>query len=348
MASARRTGTNEVVLTYGAGGGYDYDTDSAETWQDWEDDTTENMTAGGTSTSHVLEMAAGSYSDSVLVDGATQDSSYFRICRPVSGDEHDGDPTAGVIITRDDGAWPTCRIDDFYTSAQDLRIDIACNSAAGGEHVAGNWGDYTSYVGIYVASATNDNAIGVNNGMRLGGGDNNFGGAVDCIVTGVVGGAGQAGRGYYMGANGWNAYAYNCIAEGNTTQAGHSGMDSAHGGATLVAKNCISQNNNGQDGIDANFAQTTCHESTGVVVLFTNSAAGDYTLQSGDTTAKGEGTDLSGDGTFAFDDDIARVAWTDWSMGVHEFVAAAGTSGFLTGVGGSAGGGFLTHGKLAR
>ena len=327
MASARRVGTNRSILTYGAGGGYDYDTDSAETWQDWEDDTTENMSAGGTATTHVLQMAAGSYSDFVTVAGGTTDASHFRICEPIPGDEHNGDPTAGVLVTRDDGAASTYRMDEDYASLHDLRIGIDADTATAGFTMVSMWANHGLIVGIFVTSGVNIDNLGINNALRIGGGASNPCYAVDCIVTGITKTGVGATRGYYLGTSGRTVYVYNCIAEGIPVAAGLSAIDRNNG--TTIAKNCIAQNNNNQDGIDGAIAQTTCYESSGAgSVLFTNAAAGDYTLQDTDTDALGQGTNLDGsaphnESVFPFEDDIARIDWeVPWSMGAHQPAAA--------------------------
>ena len=350
MATARHPGTNRSVLTYGPGGGYDYDTDSAETWQDWEDDTTEDMSAAtGSSTTHVLQMAAGSYSDFVAVAGGVTDSSHFRISEPTPGDEHDGDPNAGVIMTRDDGTPQIVNISEDYAGMYDLVLDLECNTGTGGANAFQSTANHGKAIAIYVRSATNDNAIGVNNGIRMIGGASNPDYAIDCIVTGVVGGSSQAGRGYLMGTGGRTTYLYNSIAEGNTTNLADSGIDYA--GGTATAKNCIAQNNNGADGIEANITQISCYESSGAgSVLFTNAAAGDYTLQDTDTDALGQGTNLDGsaphnESIFPFEDDIARIDWeVPWSMGVHQFVTAGKGRPIMTGGGMNAG--IMTGGGL--
>ena len=58
---------------------------------------------------------------------------------------------------------------------------------------------------------------------------------------------------------------------------------------------------------------------------FVNAAGDNFHLAVGDD-AIGEGTDLSADGDFAFDDDIDGDTIVTWDIGFDEYVAAGGQS----------------------
>jgi hypothetical protein len=64
------------------------------------------------------------------------------------------------------------------------------------------------------------------------------------------------------------------------------------------------------------------------VVTFENEGADDFHLGSGDSEARGNGTDLStdGDGQLNISDDIDGDARSAWDIGADEFVAAGGIS----------------------
>ena len=59
---------------------------------------------------------------------------------------------------------------------------------------------------------------------------------------------------------------------------------------------------------------------------FVNLGTDDVHLQSGDTGARGKGTDLSADGNFPFDYDQDGVTRSAWDAGAFEFVSAGGLS----------------------
>jgi hypothetical protein len=59
---------------------------------------------------------------------------------------------------------------------------------------------------------------------------------------------------------------------------------------------------------------------------FEDAANGDYHLDSTDTGAMGNGTDLSSDGTYAFDDDVDGDTRSDWDCGADEYVSGGGAT----------------------
>lgn len=66
-------------------------------------------------------------------------------------------------------------------------------------------------------------------------------------------------------------------------------------------------------------------------LTFVFAGSGDYHLDSTDTGARGKGTDLSSDGTYAFSDDIDGDTRSAWDAGADEYVAAGGgLSGSVT------------------
>lgn len=146
---------------------------------------------------------------------------------------------------------------------------------------------------------------------------------------------GSNGSSYFVcGGGTW--YLYNCLG------AWHSSADFGfrNDGATAVTmKNCYSAGSAG-GAYFGTITQTTCASSdttatgTGLdsialsAVNFTNVTAGsqDFHLTSG-SALKDVGTDLSGDATLPFSDDIDGQTRTGtWDVGPDEFVAATGGS----------------------
>jgi hypothetical protein len=114
-------------------------------------------------------------------------------------------------------------------------------------------------------------------------------------------------------------YFYNLTATDNNV----AGIScSTAGVATVVtvinAKNCIAQGN------ATNFytygpGTETINQTTNVTANVTFEADGYHITN--DADAVGAGTDLSADGTFAFDDDIDGETRDDWDIGADEYVA---------------------------
>jgi len=102
---------------------------------------------------------------------------------------------------------------------------------------------------------------------------------------------------------------YNCNAIDN----GAAGFYRSAG--TVYCTNCISDGN-GDDYLGT-ITKVTCLDSTDNVV-FKDPGSNDYHLDSSDTAARGNGTDLSADANFPFDDDIDGDTRSAWDIGFDE------------------------------
>jgi len=294
MATSRRTGTNEQISTYGAGGfGRDYTVLAT-----WETATDNNLVS--LAESEVLECYddAASFNDRVNVGGATTDASYFRIIRPAgtigtgSWEGHDGTPNNGVKFHNQAGSTSSF---DFggegYSGIQDLIIEMTNPDSANTIALQLDGGNNLA-VGIIMVDVTSASADA--RGMRVDAG----GIAVNCIAI----------RTDDWNFESTNGIFYNC----NSIDAGGEGFDNA--GGTVVVKNCLADGNT-PDFSTGTWTGSTNNASSDATApgtsprinqtfTFKNAGNDDYHLAGSDGGALGFGADLSADGVFAFDDDI--------------------------------------------
>ncbi len=291
MASSRRTGTNEQITTYDSAGGKDYSAFS--TWETATD--TDHVTDTETD---VLECYKGHHTDRVVMGGSTNDATYFRIVRVASGEGHSGIPlTDGSIVSFDTGGSKLgMYVNETYSQVQDLVCTYSVNSA-------------DTYAAIFLPNKTEIKAIAclVFDCANAGAGDAYGITAqgdpiyiINCLVHNVTN------RAFRFTGSGRTGYMYNCTEDSCGT-----GISIASG-YTVNGKNIIYPD--GKD-VSGTFNETTNTTSTPTYV---DSANDDFHLDSSDTVAKGNGTDLSGDGSFAFDDDIDGDTMSDWPIGFDE------------------------------
>jgi len=340
MASSRRTGTNEQISTYGDVT-RDYQVGELSVWEAFTDVDLVTIV-----TSFVLECYddAASFDDYVNLDGATTNSSYFRIIRPASGEEHDGTPNNGFTFNNTTDAH-TIKVSENYSSIQDLIIISTINSATLRYGLVLN-GAYNLGVGCLIKS--NNSGTGINRGITLNNGGTQTGTVlINCLAYECEG------IGIAIIANtGQTNTAYNCISCDNSDDGFYMYGVSA---GTVKLTNCLSYNNNGKD-FNSNgtpietitycaSADATADDWGGAgnrinqAFTFIDIGTDDYHLASNDTGARNFGTDLSADGTFAFNDDIdseIRPGETAWDIGFDEWKAAyiitlSGGSYILTG-----------------
>ncbi len=311
MASSRRLPTTPNTSTYDSGGGRDY-----ATLQGWEEATDIDLTAGGQSAGEILDCYKGAHDDADRFDGATTDSSYFRVIKPADGEGHldvnSGIPAVDgsmVAFVKADNPF-LISIEENYSQAQDLVGKLGRSST-----VAHYVFRAINFAGEFVGCMAID---GVNSGSgTIGGFQARVNGKViDCLAHN------NDGNGFL--ADSGNGYFYNCTAEGN------GGDNFVEGAGTMIAKNCLADNPGGSD-YSGGPTLTTCGSSdaTGSAGLqnqtytFVNAGGDDFHYISG-SDGIGDGTDLSGDGTYAFDDDIDEDTRSAWDIGFDEFVAAVG------------------------
>lgn len=312
MASSRRTGTNENVSTYGAGGfGRDYTSLAT-----WESATDNDLVSAAQS--EILECYddAANFDDRVTLSGATTSAAYFRIIRPAGtkGDAswqgHDGVPDVGVTFTTSSGIGFLVSGED-YVSIQDLIFDSVNNDTCETDS-----GDYNSWVGLILVDC-------LGRGINISGGVDNV--VVNCIVirqdehpfladtndcyflncTAVDSVAGR----------GFNEFSVdptwiNCLGDGNFD-------DDFDGGSGFLEENNASG--------DATAAGTGSRINQ--TFTFVNAGADDYNLALNDAGARNFGQDLSAHSVFPFDDDIrwqTRPGESVWDIGASEYVPDSG------------------------
>jgi hypothetical protein len=307
MASARKTGTNEQVLTYGSVP-RDYDDGELDTWEAATD--TDHVTDTETDVLEVYDDAA-SFDDGTRLAGSTNDASYHRIVRPATGQGHDGTSNNGCYFSFA-AVTPVFRCDETFSQVQDMICTLTVNNADA-EYAIGAFGANSAVVGCIAFDGANAGA-GTVTGINA-----TFGSVILCLS--------ENNDLHGIQVNGTTAY--NCVAVGN----GDDGFQNA--GGTCVLKNCLSDGNGGDDfeagtytGSDYNASSDATDPDGGgnnrqnQTFTYKNSGGNDYHLTATDAGAKGFGVDLSGDGTYAFDDDIDGDTMSDWPIGFHEPTAA--------------------------
>ena len=295
MATCRRIGTNEDINTYDSGGGSDYS--DLETWEQ----ATDIDCVGGT-ISPVLEVKKGVHADRDAIDGATTDSTYFRIIRAYSGDAFreigSGLPAtdgtcAAFVYTVDESIF---KIKEDYDQVQDLVLQS--NTAE----------DYKSTFEFRDCDAAK----------------------LICCAVLYMDGGGTNQRLVDINCSGETAYVIGCLLRStnigilmtagtgyiyNTTVDDCTSSITIGAGDTANSKNCIyvdGASNNGTHNV------TTCIDSD--TPTFVNAAGLDYHLQYSDSLARENGTDLSADGSFAFDDDVdGHVRTGTWDIGAYQY-----------------------------
>lgn len=316
MASSRKTGTNESVSTYGVGKSY-------TVLATWEADTDNDLVA--TTISPVLECYdnGSSFNDYVTLDGSTTSSSYFRIIRPAVGNKHNGTPNTGVRFANTTAAH-VFYINESYSQVQDLVAKSTFSSA--------------SYFQVFYMHGVGSMTIGciaydsANSGTGITAGfyaDANLAGPVDCLSHNNEG----AGFSLYIVSAGQNAFAYNCTATNNGAPGGFRAGGTA---GTTTLKNCLASDNI-TDFVKVSTVSpvvTYCASKDATAddwagagnrinqtFTFVDSANDNFHLASTDAGAINYGTDLSADGTFAFDDDIdGQTRTAPWDIGADEYV----------------------------
>lgn len=305
MASARRTGTAESVSTYGAGQTYSV----LATWES----ATDNNNVTGT-VSPVLECLAAQYADTVVLAGATNDATYFRIIRPQAGNFHTGIRDTGVrfYITTNTVVFA---LQENNSQVQDVLARITNSSASArlgfAATTAGTGGAFVGCIGTNIQNS----GSGAHSAFQM---DRDGVRCVDCLAENIES------TGFYTNGSATTVLCYNCTSINSLVN----GFIQFAG--TFNLKNCLADATAGTD-FAGTFTATNCASgdtsATGTgarasqTFTFVNAAGFDYHLATNDAGAKGFGTDLSADGTYAFNDDIDRQTITTWSIGFDSLLA---------------------------
>lgn len=309
MASSRQTPNTPNTSTYGSG--KDYTEGQLSNWEAATDTDLVTATAGEILDVYKEGAAGGLWDETPTVFvGATTNSSYYRLIRAVAADMHSGIPA-------DDGSVPGFRtstdgslieIDgesNFHVS--DITLKMTITGAGSFYYALRTFDDETYFVGCMVIDSTITNEYLYGIGAAAGAGTNVY--VINCLVHNIAGEAG------ILSSYNGDIFCYNCtVVDSNVSFSRTAG--------TATARNCGSSTA-GTD-FDGTWTQQTNDVDT---PSFVDSGNDDFHLQSGDTEWKDNGTDLSADSDFAFDDDIDEEARSgSWDIGFDEVVAVGGLS----------------------
>lgn len=286
MGSSRNVfkGLNEDIDYYHSGGGYDY-----STLNGWEANTdNDNVTE---EISPVLEGMAGVHDDTIDATSASgyNNQSYHRCLRPAAGQGHYGVAVFdGSIFAFDSAAllnnFFDCDSGDHFFSFIDLVCK--CDNTGLDQYLKGINLAATSAcaIGCIVVDCEADPGNTVSAFAGTQSGSNVY--YINCISA-------NCGRGLNLATSGGTAYVYNCTSWGCTKDL------NIGSGQIVYAKNCI------VPVIDdsGTLYKTTCLEAN---ANYRSTANRDFRLVGVNPSARGQGTDLSADGVFPFNDDIAH------------------------------------------
>ena len=307
--SSRVLPTSYNEKTYCASG---CDYSSLATWEAATDIDLVTATKG-----EVLTCSSGVYNDSVILDESTTDSSYFRVIRAASGAR--GTPTSGVRFEITSPINAVVLLEE-YACIQDIAAKVTTTTNAWRCFRSGS--SYTKFIGCTAYdSGVNTTTNGA--GFFI---DGNAGTTVGQLVVNCYALNCQS-SGYGGGIIAYayvnvTAYIYNCTVK-NSAPYGISSV-SITADRTVVAnvKNCIANGNTSNFVTRKDAGSATMNQTTNTASAVTFAADG-YHLDASDTVAIGNGTDLSGDGTFAFDDDIDGETRGTFDIGADEYVTTA-------------------------
>lgn len=304
-ASARRTGTSESISTYGVSRNYS----ALSTWEAATDN--DNV---ATTVSPVLECYddAANFNDSVTLDGSTNNSTYFRIVRPAAGQGHDGTSNNGVYFKRTSDAH-IFYINETNTQVQNLILTLTINNGSQDWYCGLAGANNVAFVGCLAFDSTN---IGATSARGFGSITGNPMFFILCLAEN------GDDRGMYMITG--TSRIYNCTVRGNA----NNGVQ-RDGAATLT--NVLSAANGADFNLGGSGTVTYCASSDATAddvggtgnrinqtFTFANVAGNDFHLAVTDAGARNFGTSLSGDGTYAFDDDIDGQNFSTWDIGFDE------------------------------
>lgn len=317
MVSSRTTGTNENISTFGDG------TRNFQSIQTWYNGLAANTSSSGTMVTEVLECyndGGAAFAQTLTASGGTRDATYPLIIRAAPGQENKWSNTNGFRITGSGAASAFFDISEAFVYIQDIGFTGSFNSASDLAAIEIN-ADNAQVVGCNFFDLTNSGAGEAdglfNNGFA-------FPSIVNCQACS------NSGNGFRTGEESQDSLFYNNTAGAN----GAAGFFLEAGDE--IVKNNISGGNTGLDYNDAGVAaaSTTNASSdlsapgssplTSAVFGFISVANCDLRLGSTASDGFEDGTDLSADGTFPFDDDIDdKTRTVPWSMGGGLFASLA-------------------------
>ena len=307
MASSRRLPISYNVSTYDSAGGKDYSVLS--TWEQATDNDLVTATAG-----EVLDCYRGVHNQNDELNGATCNSSYFRVIRAASGEGHSGIPKSdgSVVCFARTFTGRIFEIGENYSQIQDIVI-TASGTTSSPICIIGADGNNAAFVGVlaFDINYTDGNVYAFYNSVGAG----NAAYFINCLCHNVT--ASAVGRGFYSVTG--DGYFYNCTAQG--CEYGFSG--------NCTVKNCLADASSLNDYKSGDsYTATTCgsSDSTSPTVALRNQSysfvapgSDDFHLQSG-SDGVDDGTNLSSDSNYSFDDDIdGDTRSGTWDIGFDEY-----------------------------
>jgi len=267
----------------------------------WEAATDNNLVAA--TKGEVLDCYAdsASFDQKIVFSGATTNSDYYRVIRAAAGHECGGLPGAGFVLNcTEDGSASCLRMIESYACVYDI-----CNIHNANNNSTRFCADLTDNIGGRVVGCVLK-ALNAGSGAGMG----LF--SSQAITTYVV-----------------NNLAYECKTRGINIENANTGyiynntiVDNVSVGlrvtGTTIVVNNIYQDN------DINLSGTPTTDTTNVTsgVVFQNAAADNYLLDPSDAAAQGQGTDLSGDANYPFNDDtLGNTRVLPWTVGFHDLAA---------------------------
>ncbi len=311
-ASARQLPVTFNENDYDTAGGRDY-----TSLVTWEGDT--NIDLVTAENGEVLNVFAGQVhaDENNFISGATTDASYFRVIRAEPGQGHTGIPlidgTKAAFVDSGGNNDPY-RINDNFFQIQDLVFKYTGSDVSNGGVLYVRDANDVVLVGCMVIDSTSSG------GEMSGFWNESTTGSiiVDCLAHN------NETEGFFVDSGVANYY--NCSAIEN----GQHGF--ARSSGTMNVKNCLSDGNTSDD-YNGTIASSTTSGSSDTTSSDSGQRNQTYTYESGTDNFQlssgsdgiDEGTDLSTDGTFAFDDDLVKATWTVlWDEGCYQAAAVAG------------------------
>jgi uncharacterized protein YqgV (UPF0045/DUF77 family) len=305
MTTARKTFVNEIISTYGNA------TRNYTSMTAWEAATDVDLVTAAQS--EILECYddAASFNDYCPLLGATTSTSYARCVRPASGQGHDGTSNNGFNIANTTNAV-VFSLYENYSYVCDM-VAKSTITATINRSVFQNTSNGGAFVGCiaYDSVLTADTAAMAGFWSSPDGGVSAVNGFIDCLAKNISTTGTGIGCGFSGDDDGVTNY-YNCTAVNNKTY----GFQQTSG--TVNAKNCCASGNTTADW-NGTITKTTC-TAEGATPTYVNAAGDDFHLAASDTVCRGNGTDLSADATYPFDDDIDKQTRSGtWDIGFDEY-----------------------------
>ncbi|MFZ2991628.1 MAG: hypothetical protein WA087_02090, partial [Candidatus Saccharimonadales bacterium] len=311
MPSSRRLPISYNEHTYDSAGGRDYT--SLVTWESDHDVNCVTNAKG-----EVLTCYSGIHNDSVAISGATTNTSYFRVIRAATGQR--GTPTSGVRFENLNvtAHSPGIYLAEDFSSAYDL-ASRATSTLGDGIHCCGFMCHQTTGNRIVGCTAYNINSSGTNGygfGFYMNWSAGKISYIVNCVAVSVTG-TSNVSCGFFANVSEVGtstANLYNCTAV--SCKNGLYAYTIAGGNVIVVnAKNCIFQSNTtnvNSSGLGTEIINPITNVTSGV----TFDTDGYHLKQGVIGSAVAQGTNLSADPNFAFDDDIDGETITRaWAVG---------------------------------